>query len=47
MINLIGCLTTLALILLLSKTDLIGIKEAKIITILGWFITLYFAKIGF
>lgn len=46
MINLIGCLTALVLSLLISKVDSIGIKEAKILTIFGWFIALCFAKGG-
>lgn len=46
MINFIGCLTALVLSLLLSQVDAIGIREAKILTILGWFIALCFAKGG-
>jgi hypothetical protein len=46
MINLIGCLTVLVISLLLSQVDSIGIREAKILTIVGWFIALYFAKGG-
>lgn len=46
MINFIGCLTALVLILLISKVEFIGIREAKILTYLGWLIALYFAKRG-
>ena len=46
MINLIGCLIALVLSLLISNIDSIGIREAKILTILGWLITLYFGKGG-
>lgn len=46
MINLIGCLTALLLSLLISKVDSISIREAKILTIIGWFIALSFAKGG-
>lgn len=46
MVNLIGCLIALVLSLLISKIDSIGIREAKILTIFGWLITLYFAKGG-
>jgi hypothetical protein len=46
MINLIGCLTALIFSLLISNVDFIGIKEAKILTIIGWFIALCFAKEG-
>lgn len=46
MIDFIGCLTALVLSLLLSTVDSIGIKEAKILTIIGWFIALWFAKGG-
>ena len=46
MINLIGCLIALVLRLLISKANSIGIKEAKILTIFGWFIALGFAKGG-
>ena len=44
MINLIGGITIVVLGLLLSNVESIGDKEVKIITILGWFIALYFAK---
>lgn len=46
MIHLIGGLIALVLIFLISKVDSIGIREAKILTILGWFIALYSAKGG-
>ena len=46
MVNLIGCLTALVLSLLISKVESIGIREAKILTIIGWFITLCSAKGG-
>ena len=46
MIDFIGCLTALLLNLLLSNVDSIGIREAKILTIIVWFIALYFAKEG-
>jgi hypothetical protein len=44
MINYIGCLTFFILGLLLSNFESIGIKEAKILTIIGWCISLYFLK---
>ena len=44
MINLIGCLTALVLSLLLSEVESIGIREAKILTIIGWFLALCSAK---
>ena len=46
MINLIGCLIAFVLSLLISNIESIGIKEAKILTIFGWSITLCFAKEG-
>lgn len=46
MINFIGCLTALVISLLISQADSIGIREAKILTIIGWFIALCFAKGG-
>ena len=46
MIDFIGCLTALVLSLLISKVESIGIREAKILTIIGWFIALCFAKGG-
>ena len=39
MINLIGALLALAVGLLLSNFEFINIKQARIITILGWLIT--------
>ena len=44
MINYIGCLIAGIVALQLSKIESIGIKEAKIISIIGWVITLYIAK---
>jgi len=44
MINLIGCVIALVISLLISKIDSIDIREAKILTIFGWLIALYFAK---
>ena len=44
MLNIIGCLTVFLLSLLLSYVDSLGIKEAKILTILGWLIALFYAK---
>ena len=44
MINYIGCITALVLGLLLNNVEWLGEKEAKIITILGWLIALFFAK---
>ena len=44
MINFIGCLIAFVIALLLSNVESIGIKEAKILTIIGWAIALYFAK---
>ncbi len=46
MINFIGCLITFVIALLISNVESIGIKEAKILTCIGWVITLYFAKGG-
>ena len=46
MINLIGCITAFILGLLLSNLESIGNREVKIITILGWLIALFFAKVG-
>ena len=46
MINLIGCITVLILSLLLSNLESIGDREVKIITILGWLITLFFVTGG-
>jgi hypothetical protein len=46
MINLIGCLTVLVFSFLISNVNFIGIREAKILTIIGWFIALCFAKEG-
>lgn len=46
MVNFIGCLTALILSLLISNIESIGIKQAKILTIFGWFIALCFAKGG-
>ena len=46
MINLIGCITVFILGLLLSTLESIEDKEVKIITILSWLITLFFAKGG-
>ena len=46
MINLIGGITVLILILLLSNVESIGDREVKIITIIGWLIALFFAKGG-
>jgi hypothetical protein len=38
MLNLISCLLVFVVSLILSSTDLIVIKQAKILTIVGWFI---------
>jgi hypothetical protein len=46
MINIIGCLTAFIFSLLISNVSFIGDKEAKILTILGWFTALCFAKGG-
>ena len=46
MINLIGCLAALVLSLIISSFDSIGTREAKILTIIGWFIALCFVKEG-
>lgn len=46
MIDFIGCLTVFVLSLLLSNVEFIGIREAKILTIIGWFIALCLAKGG-
>lgn len=46
MIDCIVGLITLVLIFLLSKVDSIGMREAKIITLLGWLIAIYSAKGG-
>ena len=46
MVNFIGCLIAYVLGLLISKVDSIGIKEAKILTSIGWVIALWFAKGG-
>ena len=46
MINLISCITVLVIGLLLSNLESIGNREVKIITILGWLIALFFAKVG-
>ena len=46
MINLIGCLTVFAIALLVSNIDSISDQEARIMTILGWFIALCFARGG-
>lgn len=46
MINLIGCLAALLLSFFISQVNSIGTREAKILTVLGWFIALYFAKGG-
>ena len=46
MINFIGCLTVYVIALLLSQVKYIGITEAKIITIIGWILTIYYAKGG-
>ena len=45
MMNYIACLTVFAISLLLSKVDIIGVREARILTILGWLIALYFANV--
>ena len=44
--NYIGCLIALVISLSLSRVKSIGIKEAQILTCLGWVIALYFAKKG-
>lgn len=44
MINYIGCLIAGIVALQLSKIESIGIKETKIISIIGWVIALYIAK---
>ena len=44
MIDYIGCIIAFVIGLLLSKMDSIDIREAKILTILGWLIALYFGK---
>lgn len=44
MIDIIGCLTALLLSLLLSHVECIGIKEAKILTIIGWSVALFCVK---
>ena len=46
MINFIGCLIDLLLSLLISNVESIGIKEAKILTIIGWSVALFCAKGG-
>ena len=46
MINIIGSLTALILSLLISNVESIGIKEAKILTIIGWSVALFCAKGG-
>ena len=46
MINLIGCLIALIVGLLIGNVESIGIKETKILTILGWLIALLFVKGG-
>lgn len=46
MIDFIGCLTVFVLSLLLSNVEFIGIREAKILTIIGRFIALCLAKGG-
>ena len=46
MINYIGCLIAGIFVLLLNNVESIGIKETKIISIIGWVIALYFAKEG-
>ena len=38
MIDLLGCITALLFGLLLSNLEFINIKEAKTLTIFGWFI---------
>ena len=45
MINLIGSIAATVLGLLLSNVEFIGDREAKIITILGWLIALFFAML--
>ena len=47
MIDIIGCLIALLLSLLISNVDSIGIKEAKILTIIGWSVALFCVKGGF
>ena len=44
MVNIIDCLTAFVLSLLISKVESIGIREAKILTSIGWLIALYVAK---
>ena len=44
MINYIGCLIAGIFALQLNKIESIGIKETKIISIIGWVITLYIIK---
>lgn len=46
MINLLGCLTALVIGLQLSKIESIGVREARILTYLGWLIALYCVKEG-
>ena len=44
MINIIGCITAVIISLLISNVKSIGIKEAKILTIIGWSVALFCAK---
>ena len=46
MINFIGCLTVYVIALLLSEVKYISVREAKIITIIGWILAIYSAKGG-
>ena len=46
MINIIGCLTALLVSLLISSVESISIKEAKILTIIGWSVAFFFVKGG-
>ena len=44
MINFISCLLATIIGLLLSNVDSISDKDAKILTIIGWAVALYYSK---
>ena len=47
MINILGCLAAVLFGFFLSNVESIGMKEAKILTVIGWSIALFCAQGGF
>ena len=46
MVNIIGCLIALIVGLLIGNIEYIDTKKTKVLTIIGWIITLYLTKLN-